>query len=209
MHPRSFRVIGESVQDPRAMSAANIRAHLSDLLHGLSPRSERERLAKERALQELELLETPMDEGAGPIHVTASAFIVSPRGILLHEHKSLGLWLQPGGHIEPGEWPQDAALREGEEETGLVLSHPKGGAQLIRIDVHPGPRGHTHLDVGYLLLAKGSAPTPPSGESQQVAWFALAEAVEQAADDLKEFLPSLLLAARAVGVSIPEHSSSA
>ncbi|MEI6701802.1 MAG: NUDIX domain-containing protein, partial [Actinomycetota bacterium] len=130
-------------------------------------------------------------------------------GILLHEHKSLGLWLQPGGHIEPGEWPQDAARREGEEETGLFLSHPTNGPLLIRIDVHPGPRGHTHLDFGYLLLAQGGVPVPPTGESQQVAWFSLVDALERAAEDLKEFLPSLVLSAQSVGVSIPESSSSA
>ncbi len=166
-------------------------------------------MAQRRAHDELQLLDSPMDERAGPLHVTASAFVVSPLGILLHEHKKLGLWLQPGGHIEPGEWPEDAARREGEEETGLVLRHPERGCQLIRIDVHPGPRGHTHLDFGYLLIAPSEAPAPPQGESQRVAWFSLADALERAADDLLEFLPSLVLVAKTAGISIPKHSTPA
>ena len=36
----------------------------------------------------------------------------------LHWHR-LGLWLPPGGHIEPNEDPIQAVLREIEEETGV------------------------------------------------------------------------------------------
>ena len=41
---------------------------------------------------------------------------------MLHLHKRLDLWLQPGGHIEPGETPWDAARREAHEETGLDVT---------------------------------------------------------------------------------------
>jgi 8-oxo-dGTP diphosphatase len=36
-----------------------------------------------------------------------------------------GIWHLPIGHVEYGEDPQDAALREGEEETGLLLAEPR------------------------------------------------------------------------------------
>jgi 8-oxo-dGTP pyrophosphatase MutT (NUDIX family) len=100
---------------------------------------------------------------------------------VLHLHKRLNIWLQPGGHIEVGEDPPVAALREATEETGLAVFHPDNGPLFFHLDVHPGPRGHTHLDLRYLLLANGDDdPAPAPGESQQVRWFSWEEATEVA-----------------------------
>jgi 8-oxo-dGTP pyrophosphatase MutT (NUDIX family) len=38
--------------------------------------------------------------------------------VVLHRHRVLGIWVQPGGHIDSGETPWDAAVRETAEETG-------------------------------------------------------------------------------------------
>src|SRR5688500_14085880 len=56
-----------------------------------------------------------------PGHITASGFIVDAGGarVLLHHHRRLNRWLQMGGHLEPGETPGAAALREAGEESGL------------------------------------------------------------------------------------------
>src|SRR5688500_16545906 len=56
-----------------------------------------------------------------PGHITASGFIVDAGGarVLLHHHRRLNRWLQMGGHLEPGETPTAAALREAREESGL------------------------------------------------------------------------------------------
>ena len=45
-------------------------------------------------------LDQPFDEDASPIHVTGSAVVTGGRGVVLHLHKRLGIWLQPGGHID-------------------------------------------------------------------------------------------------------------
>lgn len=97
---------------------------LSDLVRGRIPVDPREAESIEHCLRELARLESPCDEHADPVHVTGSAIIVGQRGVVLHRHKRLGLWLQPGGHIEPGETPWEAALREAQEETGLDVRHP-------------------------------------------------------------------------------------
>ena len=77
-------------------------------------------------------LAAPFDQDADPVHVTGSAIVVGPRGVVLLKHKRLGLWLQPGGHIDAGETPWDAALREAREETGLDVRFagdaPRAGA---------------------------------------------------------------------------------
>lgn len=122
-------------------------------------------------------LADPCNEHGDPTHVTASALVVAERGTVLHLHKRLNIWLQPGGHIEAGEDPADGALREAAEETGLVVAHPASGPRFFHLDVHPGPRGHTHLDLRYLLFADGAAdPAPAPGESPHVRWFSWDEA---------------------------------
>lgn len=60
-------------------------------------------------------------------------------GVLLHEgkallvkHKKLGIWLNPGGHIEQDELPHHAAEREFFEETG------------VRVEAYDLSPHHTH-----------------------------------------------------------------
>lgn len=141
-----------------------------------APGDEREETAKSLILEALGSLESPFDKEADPVHFTGSAVIAGSRGTVLHVHRRLGRWMQPGGHIDAGESPADAALRESEEETGLELSHPAGGPRLIHVDVHPAADGHTHLDLRYLLLAPDEDPSPPPGESPQVRWCTWEEA---------------------------------
>jgi 8-oxo-dGTP pyrophosphatase MutT (NUDIX family) len=143
-----------------------------------APVDDRERHSQERFLAELDRLEHPFDEHADVVHVTASAIIVGARGVVLHLHKRLGLWLQPGGHIDPGEAPWDAAWREASEETGLELQHADPGPELVHVDVHRGAHDHTHLDLRYLMRGADRDPSPGPDESQDVAWFDWRRAIE-------------------------------
>jgi hypothetical protein len=65
------------------------------------------------------------------------------------------------------------------------------GTKLVHVDVHPGPRGHTHLDLRYVLVAGDVDPDPPAGESQDVRWFDWDEAIEISDDGLRGILVAL------------------
>jgi len=147
---------------------ATVRAHL--------PGDEREARSVDEVCTRLPTLERPFDRSADPVHVTASGIVVGTRGVLLHRHRRLHRWMQPGGHLDGAEWPADAARRECDEETGLTVRHPATGPLLVHVDVHEAADDHTHLDLRYLMIGPDADPAPPPGESQEVAWFPWAEA---------------------------------
>lgn len=57
---------------------------------------------------------------------TATVFIVQKIDgkvrVLLHQHKKHHAWLGIGGHVEPGENPVEAAIREVKEEAGIDVT---------------------------------------------------------------------------------------
>lgn len=93
---------------------------------------------------------------------TVAVFVVHSGHVLLHPHPKLGIWLPPGGHIDAPELPDEAAVREVREESGLEieligergieLDAPGIPEQLVRPagiqleDIHPG---HQHIDLVY------------------------------------------------------------
>jgi len=160
------------------------------------PIDDREARSISRFLSALDSLAHPFDQTSDPTHVTGSAIVVGPRGVLLLKHKRLGIWLQPGGHIDDGETPWDAARREAYEETGLDVGFvgpfdDDGVPELIHVDVHEGGRGHTHLDTRYLLDGGDADPSPPDDESQEIGWFAWPDAIDMADDGVKAILEHL------------------
>ncbi|MDT0306268.1 NUDIX domain-containing protein [Streptomyces sp. DSM 44917] len=113
--------------------------------------------------------------GCASGHITASALVIDPAAgrVLLTLHGKLGLWLQTGGHCEPGDATlAGAALREATEESGI------GGLRLLpepaRLDRHRTPCA-VHLDVQYAALAPAGARAVISEESADLRWFAYEE----------------------------------
>jgi 8-oxo-dGTP pyrophosphatase MutT (NUDIX family) len=178
------------------VSLTSLRSDIEEI----SPINEREVLSIEKTLDRLTWPGDPFDEAANDHHVTVGAFVLSSRGLVLHLHKRLGMWLQPGGHVDPGESPEEACLREASEETGLEAHH-LDPVRLFHVDVHPGPSGHTHYDLRYLVVAEPRDPSPGEGESPEVYWFDLDAATERAAKDLVPVIDKLAQSIDAWGVA--------
>jgi 8-oxo-dGTP pyrophosphatase MutT (NUDIX family) len=163
-------------------------------IHAVVPVDAREAQSLADTLDRLTWPGDPFSENDDPRHVTASAFVLSSRGVILHRHRRLHIWVQPGGHVDPGESPAQAAVRETREETGLDARH-SDPPTLFHVDVHPGPRGHTHYDLRYVLLARPHDPRPSAGESPDVHWFDFVQARERCEVSLRAALTKLELAA--------------
>jgi 8-oxo-dGTP pyrophosphatase MutT (NUDIX family) len=166
------------------------RERLRDQLITIVGVDERERTSVASTLDRLTWPGDPFDPKVNDHHVTASAFVVSSRGVILLCHRLLGIWVQPGGHVDAGEGPERAAVRETLEETGLVVQHVTP-VTIFHVDVHPGPHGHTHYDLRYLLVAPPLDPVPHEGESAEVYWFDFDSAIKRCEPSLVNALVKL------------------
>lgn len=153
------------------------------------PREPREERSLQRTLAMLDWLPEPFDETADPTHVTASAIVLGADGrVLLHRHKRLGIWLQPGGHLDPGESCEQAALREVAEETGLEVAVDRFVGWTERLG-HDDGRHFVILD--FLALPADPEPHPsPADDAVEARFVDLADVAEY---DLVEGLYDFLV----------------
>jgi ADP-ribose pyrophosphatase YjhB (NUDIX family) len=118
---------------------------------------------------------------------TVAVFVIWQGCVLLHPHRKLGLWLPPGGHIEANELPDEAAVREVLEESGVRIvleSHPAitheatspvllaqpRGIQLE--DIEPG---HQHIDLVYFAEPEAGYDGSISSDGSPFGWYATTE----------------------------------
>jgi 8-oxo-dGTP pyrophosphatase MutT (NUDIX family) len=108
------------------------------------------------------------------IDFTVAIFVVQHDQILLIHHRKLDKWLPLGGHIELDEDPEQAALREAKEESGLDVellgerppTTGPGTRALIAprfLDIHRISDTHEHIGLIYWarpkIVAQASRPS--------------------------------------------------
>ena len=109
---------------------------------------------------------------------------------LIIYHKKFEMWLHPGGHVEQNESPDEAVIREVEEEVGITATFFKEEKFTLPADPHgkrlPTPCAvieeviqkykdqpeHIHIDFFYYLEGDDSLPL---GGVEQARWVSQAE----------------------------------
>lgn len=103
-----------------------------------------------------------------------SAVVLDDRGrVLLGRRADNGAWAVIGGIVEPGEQPADCAVREVEEETG-VLCVPE---RVLLVETLRKPVVYAngdvcqYMDVAFVCRAVGGEARVNDDESTEVGWF--------------------------------------
>lgn len=118
-------------------------------------------------------------------HFCASAFIIDPytKKILLVKHKKNRRWTQPGGHMEENETPEETALREAYEETGLRVRllgdrfpREEDFIRPLGIQCNRHSTGDTHIDIIYAAVPNDDNKEQLNvEESDDIGWFSREE----------------------------------
>ena len=125
------------------------------------------------------------------IDFTVAVFVVEHGKVLLVHHRRLGKWLPLGGHVELDEDPEQAALREVREESGLEVdlvgdrppTTEPGTRALIAprfLDVHRISETHEHIGLIYLARPRSGTTRLAPEEHHEIRWCS-----QQDLDDLQ------------------------
>jgi len=134
------------------------------------------------------------------INFTAETFLVYQNKVLLRYHEKYDYWLSVGGHIEPNEDPNQAAIREVKEETGLdvalydkLLPFKENNARYQELippyfmNIHKISDTHRHVTLVYFARAKNDKIIEPENEKSR-GWKWMSKTELEAASNL---LPSI------------------
>lgn len=120
------------------------------------------------------------------IDFAVAIFVVQHGKVLLVHHRELNAWLPVGGHVELDEDPEQAALREVREESGLEVEllgeRPPvtgpGTRALIAprfLDIHRISDTHEHVCLIYWARPREGRLTLAAAEHHAIRWCSAEE----------------------------------
>ena len=128
-------------------------------------------------------------------------------------NKNLKTWIPVGGHIDPGETPDEAVAREVKEETGFefeFLENPtfetNNQVRVIkpyRLQIEKVPHHNFHINCVFFGRCTNWNNTSSTDENEQLRWFSEKELLD-IKTELRESVLTLALAAiHEIGRSTP------
>ena len=120
------------------------------------------------------------------IDFTVACYIVQDGQVLMILHRALDKWLPIGGHIDPGEDPDQALLREIREESGLEVEIAAPRAPIddptvralytpAHVNLHRITDTHSHVVNIYYARWRSGEPVLAAAEHHEIRWFTRAE----------------------------------
>lgn len=151
------------------------RNTLLNLLEAYSPSLE-EVSFKQEMIQFAKRHENCFERTQSCGHFTASAWLLNKdksKALLMH-HAKLGIWCQPGGHCDGDPDILRVAIKEAQEESGILGIKPVHD-QIFNIDIHQVPAfkeipAHLHYDVIFLLQVTSDEEVICNQESRELRW---------------------------------------
>ena len=114
-----------------------------------------------------------------PRHLVSYVLPVDPSdgSLLLVAHRNAGLWLPPGGHVEPDEHPALTAGRELTEELGVAGDVVAAAPAFLTVTRTVGAdAGHTDVSLWFVATIGRDEPLAPDArEFAGVRWWTPAE----------------------------------
>ena len=111
-------------------------------------------------------------------HHSAGGLVIGEHGVLLISTREGSRWQLPKGHLEAGEGPEQAAVREVREETGVTgrIVSPLPGIDYFFVEQRER-RIHKHVDFFLLRYESGDPTGFDPREVSGAGWFSWEEAL--------------------------------
>jgi len=164
----------------RLRTSAGIYMHrnkLITLLNQYNPIFPEEKRAQQRMLEFIMQYSDCFERSLEIGHITASSWLLNKdhtHALLMH-HAKLDKWVQLGGHCDGNADVLEVAIKEAQEESGIMSIEPLSHG-IFDIDVHLIPARkhepeHYHYDVRFLLQITSDEDFIQNNESKELRWI--------------------------------------